>query len=646
MNEDKETITKLENELERLSTINLKNNNSDNNKIKKSYLYLNSDEEDELAKAKENMIKNQKNKKEKNSELSIYLEKIKKENDTKKGNDLSDFNKNEIIQKEIYTKNKIIENSKLRIKKLNLGENKKKNKNINNININTINEKKISDMDNQINELNKNIELQKKELLDNKEKINKMYNENLELKKEIENKKKIKEDNINEQMLNMKKEKLLLEKEVKEQNDKIKKNQNEINEHKSKITTLEFERNDYKKKIKEYEDKMKEYKENIKNNDEASKKFKDIKNRLLLEIEKKQKDFENQKKILKQEWEKTIGEQYKNEMNSQINVLKNRFSQEMKNNIEKIQNDIKRKYEQKDHQIEQKLNEMSEIAMKSGIGKNEDINLSICNTVHLGIKCNQCFKIPIEGYRYQCSQCKDYNLCQKCEEKNAVSETHPHDFIKIRKQQNNNNNTQLLGNKYNNDIINNYIKKDNDNDNKNENDNFNILDEDDENQENKKYSYDCSNIMILVAYIYQGTDECKFSITLKNNGKQSWPDGAKLIYDKNSSFVGDSIMLNPQKPGDSCNYSAIVKDLGQRQVGEYKAYLLFYVDGERYGEKLLLKIIIKEKKETNDDKYLKKIEEFRDNFGLNEDEYDNEKLLEVLKKADFEFERAFEILFE
>ena len=100
-------------------------------------------------------------------------------------------------------------------------------------------------------------------------------------------------------------------------------------------------------------------------------------------------------------------------MNSQINILKNRFSQEMKNNIEKLQNEFKRKYEQKDHQIEQKLNEMSEIVMKSGIGKNEDINLSICNTVHRGIKCSQCFQTPIKGYRYQCSQCKDYNLCQK-----------------------------------------------------------------------------------------------------------------------------------------------------------------------------------------------------------------------------------------
>ena len=541
-------------------------------------------------------------------------------------------------------KNKIIENSKLRIKKLNLNENKKKKNN--NLNINIINEKKISDMDNQINELNKNIELQKKELLDNKEKINKMYNENLELKKEIQNKNKIKEDNVNEQISNMKKEKLLLEKEVKEGKDKIKKNENEINEHKSKITILEMERDDYKKIIKEYEGKMKEYKENKKKNDENSQKFENIKNKLLLEIDKKQKDFENQKKILKQEWEKTLSEQYKNEMNNQINILKSRLSQEMKNNIEKLQNDFKRKFEQKDYQIEKKFNEMSEIVMKSGIGKNEDINLSFCNTVHRGIKCNQCFQNPIKGYRYQCSQCKDYNLCQNCEEKNSVSLIHPHDFIKIRKEQKNNN-THILGNNYNNDFINNNVENDNDNKYENKNDNnYNILEEeDDENQENQKYSFDCSNIMLQLVYIYQGTDECKFQIILKNNGKQPWPMGAKLIYDRNSNFVGEDIMLKPQKPGDSYNYSIIVKDFRYKPIGEYKANLLFYVDGERYGEKIMLKVIIKEKNKPNDDNYLEEIKTFRDNFGLSEDEFNNEKLLEVLKKADFVHEKAFEYLF-
>ena len=40
---------------------------------------------------------------------------------------------------------------------------------------------------------------------------------------------------------------------------------------------------------------------------------------------------------------------------------------------------------------------MSQIIMKSTFEKKDEekINISFCNTVHQGIKCEQCFKIPI-----------------------------------------------------------------------------------------------------------------------------------------------------------------------------------------------------------------------------------------------------------
>ena len=73
-----------------------------------------------------------------------------------------------------------------------------------------------------------------------------------------------------------------------------------------------------------------------------------------------------------------------------------------------------------------KMNEMSEIISKSKI---KSQNESMCNTVHEGVKCQKCNQYPIIGYRYKCSVCNNYNLCQNCEENSE----HEHDFIKIRK---------------------------------------------------------------------------------------------------------------------------------------------------------------------------------------------------------------------
>ena len=42
------------------------------------------------------------------------------------------------------------------------------------------------------------------------------------------------------------------------------------------------------------------------------------------------------------------------------------------------------------------------------------------------IKCNDCGIMPIKGYRYQCSFCENYNLCQQCSEKILNEFSHRH----------------------------------------------------------------------------------------------------------------------------------------------------------------------------------------------------------------------------
>lgn len=48
--------------------------------------------------------------------------------------------------------------------------------------------------------------------------------------------------------------------------------------------------------------------------------------------------------------------------------------------------------------------------------------------IHIGISCNDCLVSPIQGIRFKCSKCVEYNLCNACKE---GSMHHHSDFIKM-----------------------------------------------------------------------------------------------------------------------------------------------------------------------------------------------------------------------
>ena len=122
------------------------------------------------------------------------------------------------------------------------------------------------------------------------------------------------------------------------------------------------------------------------------------------------------------------------------------MAQEVKKEIKNKENELHQKYikdnELAENEFGGQLMQMSSL-VKSNILQKKN---NSCKTVHSNIKCQQCSKNPIIGYRYKCSVCPDYNLCEECEEKNV---NHPHNFIKIRNAQNpsliiNKNNCTLL----------------------------------------------------------------------------------------------------------------------------------------------------------------------------------------------------------
>ena len=83
-------------------------------------------------------------------------------------------------------------------------------------------------------------------------------------------------------------------------------------------------------------------------------------------------------------------------------------------NIDNIKDDI----------IHSILLESSKIQQITKINKVNPTN----NYIHKNYECDICKMHPIKGIRYHCLECKDYDICEKCEEKF----NHPHPLYKVK----------------------------------------------------------------------------------------------------------------------------------------------------------------------------------------------------------------------
>ena len=481
----------------------------------------------------------------------------------------------------------------------------------------TAEKQKIEELENQIKKLTEDkrkLERDKKQTLEKNKKLiedRNKYQEKVEqseikleqYKKEISKMKsnnpnnqqnnedyEIKLEQINEQAKTIE----LKEKEIKEKNQQIKDLNKKLNENtkdlEDKQKTIEESKvklSLYEEKIKTYENDINEYKSQLEQSKIEIKNLKQNKEQM-----EKDKNNEN---ILKPKFDEEINTDKENAekfMNEQLESFK-----------KNIENKYKTKYEEKEKEMEERMSQMSMM-----INQSKMPNFKGPDYEHKNIKCEKCLTQPIIGVRYKCSQCDNYNLCEKCEEENNEQSFHDeeHNFIKIRKPI-----------------------------------------DDSKEPEEKIYSFDCQNILLLNEYIYEGTEHCEINIILKNNGNVKWPKKkTKLIFDESSQNKEGDIILEPQKVGEEKGYKVKFENLGNLKVGEYKSYLLFNVNGKNYGEKLTLSINVKEKKELEEiDKYRDKIKEFRDQFNLDKDDYADEKIFDILKQYNFNFENAFSSLF-
>jgi len=483
-----------------------------------------------------------------------------------------------------------------------LKELEKKNKELIEIN------KKLKKEKEETKQRNKKLIDESKEIKQKIQLYEKENNKNIKYEKQIkeieiklsEEKKRYEDMEIKIKEDNKKKEKEMIENIKNKENEIINKD-NKIIELKQKLDENNKDKEEKEKKIEESKIEIEEYKNKIKNYENEIKNYKSEIEKSKLEVINIKKNNEEKEKEKDKLIEEKLKIKYEEKAKEEIEKMKNSLNKKVKDEYEQLKIEYENNYRKKEKEMEEKLNQMSEMVK---------LNISILNAnqfEHKGIKCQKCFMEPIKGIRYKCSECVDYNLCEKCEEENSNNNFHneDHEFIKIRKTNEKK------------------VKKE------------------------KIYSYDCLNILMLTAYIYEGTEEKEIEIVMKNNGNEKWPKGTKLIFDKSSKIKGDDIILEPQNVGEEKKYLIVLKNMKELKEGQYKAILTFNVDGINHGEKLGLVINIKkkEKKEDNIEKNIDKIKEFRETFNLSEEEYPNEKILGILMENNFNFEDSFTSLF-
>ena len=156
---------------------------------------------------------------------------------------------------------------------------------------------------------------------------------------------------------------------------------------------------------------------------------------------------------------------------------------------------------------------------------------------------------------------------------------------------------------------------------------------------NNNYSFLC-NGNNLNSFITKGTENTEIEITLENNGKKDWLPNAKLVFDNNSHIKSNDIILNPQKCNEEQTYKINFNNLSELNVGKYEIYLWFNINGENIGDKINLMIKVNEDDNSNE------VDIFRESFSLSKDDFSDGRLIEVLNKADHDFELAFSYLYE
>jgi hypothetical protein len=337
---------------------------------------------------------------------------------------------------------------------------------------------------------------------------------------------------------------------------------------------------------------------------------------------------------IKKECYDEMNKKYLNIMKEKMKEIHKTILKDVQEQNHQILNNYVKKFEELEEKRESDYNQMSKLMVKNPEEKEEEIVFSMVKVPHHGIKCDKCGINPIIGYRYKCSVCNNYNLCENCEMKNYETKEHQHNFIKIRKEEKKvKKEVKPKKGKDKKKEIKIEEKKENP---KKESPKKEIIVI---NELEEKYDYELiTNKQDLSSEVNQFTvNEIEYKVMLKNNGNLEWPaNRTKLINDKDSDIKCEDIILNNLHKDENQTISIKLK-FNEAEEGMKKCIFHFSVDNINYGEPLSLYLNIKE------DELLKS---FREEFNLSKNDFPNDMLRSALNKNNNDKGKAFESLFQ
>ena len=244
-----------------------------------------------------------------------------------------------------------------------------------------------------------------------------------------------------------------------------------------------------------------------------------------------------------------------------INLLsdKKEAKQEIENPMKSI---LKEKMKELEDKLVEELynnlkNEISKSNVQNIIELKEDMN----KTIHKGIVCNKCGKKNIEGIRYKCAQCPNFNLCEICEDN--FNHNIKHIMIKMRYPAKNEN--ELVSR------INRNISY------KNKDMNYNL--------EPKEFKME------------KDEDNWTFQINLKNIGAAPWREVTLRCLNDKSDLIGEECEIEYSvNSGSSINQQLKIYNIkNQLKKGKniyYCFYQMFNRQNESFGNVTKIKISI------------------------------------------------------